>query len=102
MTDESKPAYFISDLAESERPRECLANFGPQALSNAELIAILLRVGARGENAVQVGQRLLQNFGGLTGLHRASIDELDAEYGLGVVKAVQIKAAHRVGPPPDD
>lgn len=97
MEEDQVSTYRIADLAESERPRERLANLGPQALSNAELIAILLRVGARGENAVQVGQHLLQNFGGLTGRHRASIEELDAEYGLGVVKAVQIKAAIELG-----
>ena len=63
--------YRIMDLHESERPRERLAALGAQALSNAELIAILLRVGVTGENAVQVGQRLLNKFGGLSGLHRA-------------------------------
>jgi DNA repair protein RadC len=56
--------YRIMDLHESDRPRERLASLGPQALSNAELIAILLRVGVTGENAVQVGQRLLNKFGG--------------------------------------
>ena len=89
--------YRIMDLPKSDRPRERLASLGPQSLSNAELIAILLRVGVQGENAVQVGQRLLKNFGGLTGIHRASIDELDAEHGLGPVKAVQIKAAIELG-----
>ena len=96
-TENQQPMYRITDLAESERPRERLINLGPQALSNAELIAILLRVGVQGENAVQVGQRLLKNFGGLTGLHRASIDEMDAEHGLGPVKAVHIKAAIELG-----
>ena len=72
MTDtHSKPIYRIMDLHEADRPRERLAALGPQALTNAELIAILLRVGVKGENAVEVGQRLLNKFGGLTGLHRA-------------------------------
>ncbi|HAY85319.1 MAG TPA: hypothetical protein DCY42_10485, partial [Chloroflexi bacterium] len=70
MMDE-KPTYRIMDLDAAERPRERLAHLGAQALSNAELIAILLRVGIEGENAVQVGQRLLQTFGGIRGLHRA-------------------------------
>jgi DNA repair protein RadC len=48
-----KPVYRIMSLYESDRSRERLASLGPQALSNAELIAILLRVGATGENAVQ-------------------------------------------------
>ena len=68
------PMYRITDLHETERPRERLASLGPQALSNAELIAILLRVGVPGENAVQVGQRLLHAFHGLSGLHRAPIE----------------------------
>ena len=75
MTETNKPAYRITDLHEAERPRERLASLGPQALSNAELIAILLRVGVTGENAVQMGQRLLQEFGSLNGLHRATVLE---------------------------
>jgi DNA repair protein RadC len=51
--------YRITDLEAAERPRERLAKHGPQVLSSAELLAILLRVGVTGENAVQVGQRLL-------------------------------------------
>jgi DNA repair protein RadC len=92
-----RPTYRITDLAESDRPRERLAEVGPQALSNAELIAILLRVGVRGENAVQVGQRLLQTFGGLAGLHRAAFDEVKAQFGIGPAKAAQLKAAIELG-----
>jgi DNA repair protein RadC len=91
------PTYRITDLAEEERPRERLARLGPQSLSNAELLAILLRVGVRGQNAVQVGQRLLQHFGGLVGLHRADFQEVCAEHGLGPAKAAQIKAAIELG-----
>lgn len=92
-----KPIYRITDLHESERPRERLADLGPQALSNAELLAILLRVGVRGENAVQVGQRLLNRFGGLAGIHRAPFEELLHEHGVGEAKAAQIKAAIELG-----
>jgi DNA repair protein RadC len=96
---ESNPTtlYRITDLPDSERPRERLALLGPQALSNAELIAILLRVGVPGENAVQVGQRLLQKFGGIRGLHRTPISELCKEHGIGEAKAAQIKAAIELG-----
>jgi DNA repair protein RadC len=96
MTDE-RPTYRIMDLAESDRPRERLAHLGAQSLSNAELIAILLRVGVQGENAVQVGQRLLQTFGGISGLHRASFDEVCAQHGLAKAKTAQIKAAIELG-----
>lgn len=98
MTDpKPKPAYRISDLHESDRPRERLASLGPQALTNAELLAILLRVGVQGENAVEVGQRLLQQFGGLRGLHRAPFKELMDQHGMGEAKASQIKAAIELG-----
>ncbi|RPJ23873.1 MAG: JAB domain-containing protein [Chloroflexi bacterium] len=93
----STPIYRIMDLHESDRPRERLASLGPQALSNAELIAILLRVGVRGESAVAVGQRLLNKFGGLSGLHRAPFKELMDQHGLGEAKASQIKAAIELG-----
>jgi DNA repair protein RadC len=95
--DEQPITYRITDLAEAERPRERLARLGPQSLSNAELLAILLRVGVPGENAVQVGQRLLQNLGGLVGIHRADFQEVCAEHGLGPAKAAQIKAAIELG-----
>jgi DNA repair protein RadC len=91
------PVYRITDLHETDRPRERLASLGPQALSNAELIAILLRVGVPGENAVQVGQRLLQKFGGISGLHRAPFNELCNQHGIAEAKAAQIKAAIELG-----
>ncbi|MGE5073845.1 MAG: RadC family protein [Anaerolineae bacterium] len=93
----SRPAYRIMDLHKTERPRERLAQLGPQALSKAELIAILLRVGVRGENAVQVGERLLACFGGLAGLHRAPMEELTRQHGIGAAKAAQLKAAIELG-----
>jgi DNA repair protein RadC len=91
------PTYRITDLAVIDRPRERLAQLGPQALSTAELIAILLRVGIKGENAVQVGQRLLQTIGGISGLHRASFGEICSQHGIGEAKAAQIKAAIELG-----
>ncbi len=97
MTRETPASYRITDLSTTDRPRERLAELGPQALSNAELIAILLRVGIQGENAVQMGQRLLQEFGGLHGLHRASVVEISQKHGMGLAKASQIKAAIELG-----
>ena len=93
----SQPVYRITDLHESDRPRERLAALGPQALTNAELIAILVRVGVKGENAVSVGQRLLNKFGGLKGLHRAPFAELKKQHAIGEAKAAQIKAAIELG-----
>ncbi|MBW8010129.1 MAG: JAB domain-containing protein [Chloroflexi bacterium] len=94
---EGQAAYRITDLDASERPRERLVKLGPQALNTAELLAILLRVGVQGENAVQVGQRLLQTFGGLSGLQRASVEEVKAQHGLGEAKVAAIKAAIELG-----
>jgi len=93
----SKPVYRIADIDKEDRPRERLAALGAQALSSAELLAILLRVGMPGENAVQVGQRLLNRFGGLSGIHRAPFEEMLNERGLGEAKAAQIKAAIELG-----
>jgi DNA repair protein RadC len=89
--------YTIKDMSEEDRPRERLAKLGPQSLNTAELLAILLRVGVVGETSVQVGQRLLQTFGGITGLHRATFDELSSQKGIKLAKAAQIKAAIELG-----
>ena len=97
MVKESKPVYRITDMFETDRPRERLAEHGAEVLNNAELLAILLRVGVQGENAVEMGQRLLQDLGGLHGLHRASFTEVCAQHGIGAAKAAQIKAAIELG-----
>jgi DNA repair protein RadC len=86
----------IKDLPQDERPRERLYKYGATNLSNAELLAILMRVGTRDENAVQMGQRLISKYG-LPGLARASFDELTHEKGLGLAKVAQIKAALELG-----
>ncbi len=89
--------YTIKEMDAQERPRERLARLGPQSLTTAELLAILLRVGLVGESAVQVGQRLLQTFGGISGIHRATFDELRSQKGVKLAKAAQIKAAIELG-----
>lgn len=92
-----RPTYRISNLHESDRPRERLANLGPQVLTNAELLAILLRAGVLGENVMVVGQRLLQEFGGLRGLHHAPFNDLMNQCGIGEAKVAQIKDAIELG-----
>lgn len=87
----------IDEMQLNERPRERLAKMGASVLSTAELLAILLRAGVAGENAVQVGQRLLREFNGLAGLQRASYTEICAQHGVGKAKAAQIKAAIDLG-----
>ncbi len=83
----------LKDQPASERPRERLAALGPEALSQAELIAILLRTGLKGMNAVEVGKQLLSRFGSLQALAVASVDDLRKVKGIGRDKAVTLVAA---------
>ncbi len=86
-------ALKIKDQPVNERPRERLAAQGAEALSSAELIAILLRTGLKGMNAVEVGKQLLFKFGSLQALALASVDELRQVKGIGRDKAVTLVAA---------
>ena len=88
---------MIRDIPESERPRERLERYGAGALSTAELLAILLRGGVRGENVVNLATRLLSQHRGLGGLARASFGELQETRGVGPAKVTQIKAAFELG-----
>jgi DNA repair protein RadC len=85
--------FRLKDQPASERPRERLAAKGADALSHAELIAILLRTGLKGANAVQVGQQLLNKFGSLTSLAKAPLADLQKIKGIGRDKAVTLMAA---------
>jgi len=83
----------LKDQPIGERPRERLIERGAQALSPAELIAILVRTGLRGLNAVDIGKQLIQKFGSLGAMARASVDELQCIRGIGRDKAVTLVAA---------
>jgi DNA repair protein RadC len=83
----------LKDQPVSERPRERLAALGADALSHAELIAILLRTGLKGMNAVEVAKQLLQKFGTLQLLAQASVTDLQKVRGIGRDKAVTLVAA---------
>ena len=83
----------INELPADERPRERLAAHGAAALSDSELIAILLRTGMVGANAVDVARHLLTEFGNLNGLARATVTELARVKGVGPAKAIQLAAA---------
>ncbi|MFN2134843.1 MAG: RadC family protein [Candidatus Promineifilaceae bacterium] len=88
---------MMRDLAEEDRPRERLTYVGAKALSNAELLAITLRMGYQGTSALRLAEQLLSHFDGLPGLARASINELATVKGIGVAKAAEIKAALEMG-----
>lgn len=91
------PQLRISELPPSMQPRERLRDAGPAALSDAELLAILLRVGVSGTNVMQLSQQLLVDYRGWTGLLRADYRELCARRGVGEAKAATLKAALEIG-----
>lgn len=83
----------ITDWPENERPRERLLTLGPQALSDAELLAIFLRIGVKGKSAVDLARDLLSHFGGsLAELASAPASELAKVHGFGPAKAAQLTA----------
>ena len=87
----------IHHWPESERPRERLLKDGPESLSDAQLMAILLRVGRRESSAIQVAMELLQQLGGLQGLANRGTEELCQVPGVGPAKAAQVRAAIELG-----
>jgi DNA repair protein RadC len=93
----STASLTIKELPLDGRPREKLKALGAAALSEAELLAIILRVGTQGESVVDLSNRLLVTYGGLVGLSRVSFAELCGVHGLGEAKACQLKAALEMG-----
>jgi DNA repair protein RadC len=83
----------LKDQPIGERPRERLIERGAHALSAAELIAILVRTGLQGVNAVDISKQLVQKFGSLGAMARASVDDLQCVRGIGRDKAVTLVAA---------
>ena len=82
----------ITDWPEDERPRERLMAQGAAALSDAELLAIFLRVGIPGKSAVDLARELIRHFGSLTNLFAASLDAFSAIPGMGPAKYAQLQA----------
>ncbi|MDI1309085.1 MAG: DNA repair protein RadC [Methylotenera sp.] len=82
----------ITDWPASERPREKLLELGVEALSDAELLAIFLRVGVTGKSAVDLARDLLTQFGSLNGIFAAQLSELTQVHGIGSSKFVQLQA----------
>jgi DNA repair protein RadC len=87
----------IIDWPEAERPRERLLKHGPDALSDAHLLAILLRVGRQDASAVEVAMDILHELHGIAGLVHCGLDELCMIPGVGPAKAAQLKAAIELG-----
>lgn len=92
------PDYLlIRDLPAEERPRERLLRYGPAALRNDELLAIIWRTGTAADSVLSMSTRVLSQMGGIGGVARASIAELVAQKGVGEAKAVELKAAIELG-----
>ncbi|MEM4986533.1 DNA repair protein RadC [Collimonas sp. H4R21] len=87
----------ITDWPADQRPRERLIKLGPQALSDAELLAVFLRVGAAGKSAVDLGREMTSRFGSLNRLFSAPLKEFSAINGLGPAKFAQLQAILELG-----
>ncbi len=83
----------VCDMPAQLRPREEFERVGPENVSDAVLLALILRTGTKGMNVVEVSQRLLSAFGSLTALAKASVKDLQSVDSIGPVKAQMIKAA---------
>ena len=83
----------LKDQPASQLPRERLVEKGPDALSHAELVAILLRTGLKGANVVEIGTQVVRKYGSLQSLARASVEDLKTVKGIGRDKAVTLIAA---------
>lgn len=82
----------ITDWPEDQRPRERLIKYGPHALSDAELLAVFLRVGVSGKSAVDLGRDMVGHFGSLNRLFSATLRDFSAINGLGPAKFAQLQA----------
>jgi DNA repair protein RadC len=91
------PQLKIREMPQDERPREKLAAHGAAALTDPELIAILLRTGVPGANAIELARKLLKDYGSLSGLSRCSVHDLAPRPGIGLAKATQLVAAFGLG-----
>lgn len=89
--------FTIHDLPVQERPRERLKNFGPEALSAQELLALIIGRGIPGKSVMNIAQELLSRFGNIQAISQATIEELSLIKGIGLAKAVQIKACFELG-----
>jgi len=90
-------SFTIHDLPRAERPRERLRNFGPEALSAQELLALVIGRGVSKKSVMTIAQELLSRFGNIKAISEATIEELSQIKGIGFAKAAQIKACFELG-----
>ena len=84
--------FTIKELPENDRPREKLLKHGADSLSNAELLALIIRTGNKTRTAIELSQDILNNFGGLNSLINLSVEEIKEIKGVGLAKGSQIRA----------
>ena len=96
MTDKSKKTG-IKSWPEGDRPREKLLKRGARALSNSELLAILLRTGVKGNSAIDLARQIIDKFGTFRNMHHSDMREWKEFKGLGPAKIAQIQAALEIG-----
>ena len=96
-TDAASYTLGVKELLPEDRPRERLATLGASALSNHELLAILIGSGTPRLRVLQVAQALLHKFQGLAGLARASVQDLQQVEGIGEVRAIELRACLELG-----
>lgn len=89
--------YALQNLPLDERPRERLMRHGPESMSAAELIAIILGSGMKGRSVLHLSQDILSHFGSLNQLAEATVEELCQIKGIGKIKALQLKAIFSLG-----
>ena len=90
-------SFTVRDLPKSERPRERLIKFGPEALSAQELLALIIGRGIPKKSVMNIAQELLARFGNIKAISQASIEALSEIKGVGLAKAAQIKACFELG-----
>lgn len=87
----------IKDLPKDERPREKIASKGARALSDAEVLAVFFGTGTRGKSAIDLGRAMVERFGSLRNISRASVSELEGLEGVGPAKASYLAAVFEFG-----
>lgn len=90
--EDKKSSFTIHDLPQSERPRERLKRFGPEALSAQEILALIIGRGIPRKSVVNIAQEILTKFKNIKGIAQATLEELSQVKGIGLAKAAQIKA----------
>lgn len=92
-----RDTFTVQDLPRQERPRERLKEFGSEALSAQELLALVMGRGVSGKSVMSIAQELMITFGSVKGISEATVEELAGIKGIGAAKAAQLRASFELG-----